>query len=167
MDSCWWHGGRVLGGGGGAAARCEVPSGGGGAARREAPSGGGWTIATESDWQLSNAAALTPNGRPFGQFKRGAYSGSPKTSSREAFVLAVRQFSGRAVVNCPFFFWFAGFCKFVGEFLRYIEANCPFRLVQDAICNFFGEFKHFARLYFPIASSRWKVMALVGQSPRD
>ena len=151
----------------------------------------GWTIAAESDWQLSNDTALTPDGRPFGQLKRGDYPGYPNTSSREAFVLAVGQFwrlcrancpisssrdaflltvgqfSGRVVVNYPFFLCFSSFCKFVGEFLRYIEANCPFRLVWDVICNFFGEFKHFARLYFPIASSRWKVMALVGQSPRD
>ena len=48
-----------------------------------------------------------------------------------------------------------------------IEGNCPFQLMRGAICNFFGEFQYFASPHSPIASSRKKTPALVGQSPRD
>ena len=48
-----------------------------------------------------------------------------------------------------------------------IEGNCPFQLVRGSIYNFFGEFQRFTSPHSPIASSRKKTPALVGQSPRD
>ena len=108
-----------------------------------------------------------PAGRPFGQFKRGVGLSSPKASSREVSLLAVGEFCRLARGNCPFSFWFVGFYKFVGEFMCRIKENYPFQLVRGTICNFFGEFQHFASSHSPIASSRKKTSALVGQSPRD